>query len=123
MMKIRKEWTHSTCPLCGAPEETTEHVLLCQAVSATKIWDNSMSKLDDWLTSQKTEPSLQRHILGHLRSWRKGQQHQRPTAHRYHLTQAVIIQNQIGWYNFLLGRTSHHFQQAQQAPSAFSLAT
>jgi predicted RNA-binding Zn-ribbon protein involved in translation (DUF1610 family) len=36
-MKLRQEWTHSTCPQCGGPEETTEHMFRCPAEQAQEM--------------------------------------------------------------------------------------
>ena len=54
-MKLRQEWTHSTCPQCGAPEETTELVCKCPAEKAQEMWKISMTKLEDHLKAKDTE--------------------------------------------------------------------
>ena len=72
MMLKRQHWNHSRCPLCGAEEETTKHVLQCPDIRAQKTWRISLGKLKIWMELQNTHPALQRHILKHLRASKPG---------------------------------------------------
>jgi hypothetical protein len=112
MMKIRKEWTHNKCPLCGLQEETTVHVLHC--AKATAIWNQTLEKLKLWTEEQNTEPSLSKAIIINLQQWRENI----PNNNRKHKTalqQSLSQQNGMGWYSFILGRHTKGFEHIQQA--------
>jgi hypothetical protein len=110
MMKIRKEWAHSTCPLCGNQEETTTHVLQC--TEATRIWNITLGALNTWLEEQSTEPSLQAAIIYHLQSWRQSS-HTTGGQNKPNLHKTLSHQNGLGWYNFILGRHAKGFEDIQ----------
>ena len=111
MMKIRKEWSHNKCPLCGQQEETTLHVLQC--TKASNIWNQTLANLRIWMEEQSTEPTLREVILTNLQKWRQAT----PSLSRHNKTaihHSLLQQNDIGWYSFLLGRHAKGFEQIQQ---------
>jgi hypothetical protein len=112
MMKLRKEWTHNRCPLCGIQEETTIHVLRC--AKATTTWSLTMEKLKLWMEEQQTDPYLGKAIISHLQHWRDDTPHDNRNYRRT-LRQALLQQQEVGWYSFILGRHSKDFQHIQQA--------
>ena len=114
MMLKRHHWNHSRCPLCGAEEETTKHVLRCPDIRAQKTWRISLGKLKIWMELQNTHPALQRHILKHLQAWHDQVQLQPRREAIGRLAQALSTQDNIGWFNFLLGRTTTLFAEIQQ---------
>jgi hypothetical protein len=110
MMKIRKEWSHNKCPLCGQQEETTLHVIQC--TRATNIWNQTLAELRIWLDEQSTEPTLLEAIITNLQKWRQNtpdfNRNTKPALH-----QTLLQQNDIGWYSFILGRHAKGFERIQ----------
>ena len=47
MMKLWKQRVIDNCPRCGAPKETSSHVLLCRCDSTNSIWDLKLKSLED----------------------------------------------------------------------------
>jgi predicted RNA-binding Zn-ribbon protein involved in translation (DUF1610 family) len=114
MIKLTQEWTHSTCPQCGAPEETTEHVCQCPAEQTQEMWKLTMKKLEDHMKAKDTEPAMQRRIMMHLESWHDMSPPTRNGNSHRQLAEALEAQTGIGWRNFLLGRTAKQLEEWQQ---------
>jgi hypothetical protein len=112
MMKIRKEWTHNKCPLCGQQEETTVHVLRC--TEATGVWRQTLEALKIWLEEQRTEPALQEAIIFNLQQWRQNSSNTNRNKNSA-LQQTLLQQSEMGWYSFILGRHSKGFESIQHA--------
>ena len=50
VMKRRREWATSECPLCHTKEEDHEHVLQCSSITTTDNFTNVYGKLEEWIT-------------------------------------------------------------------------
>jgi hypothetical protein len=60
------EWKYqaaATCPRCPYEQETTLHVQQCQGYAATTSFNQSMEKLQTFLTNKNTRPDLQDAII------------------------------------------------------------
>jgi len=66
----RKYQDHSQCPRCGQTDETTQHIIQCQATSATTEWNIHITSLSNWLTKYRTNTFLHTAILQRLQEWR-----------------------------------------------------
>ena len=64
---------------------------------------------------QKTHPGLRRHILSSIRAWHRNGTHNPRRAQQGSLALALTMQDNIGWYNFLLGRVAKPFEEIQHA--------
>ena len=62
-MKIRKQRLVSNCPRCGAPNETSTHILKCESKTAKATWDKSLEKLGEWLKHSRACPDIVSLIL------------------------------------------------------------
>ena len=114
MMKIWGFQDHEECPRCSVAQEDPVHILACPALSTSVIWNTSLVKLQTWMESTKTMPALQEAILMRLRQW-KGETNDNPQwTTRYGLREAIRCQDELGWYNFLMGRISLHWKAVQQ---------
>ena len=114
MMKLWGFQDHEECPRCPEPREVAQHVLSCPAPSTPLIWEKSMSNLRMWMESTNTMPELQDAIITRLRQW-KGLTRKNPTWPTLHgLRIAVAHQDELGWYNFLMGRISIEWKAVQQ---------
>ena len=102
----RKEWDHNLCPLCGAVEETTVHMMKCPHRGARDTWKIAIERLDEHMSSQHTAPDLQRAIISHLQSWQTDTPCPTSTQNNRGLRIAMMDQDRIGWYNFQLGRVA-----------------
>ena len=74
-----------------------------------------MTKLDEWMKLQETEPDMHKHLLGHLQNWRKDRRYHMGWAMSPLLIRAMRQQTEIGWYNFILGRHHLSFEAIQHA--------
>lgn len=103
---------HADCPRCQAPE-TAVHVLRCRDPRAVTVWDTTLSKLESWMMKKRTNPDLQRAILQRLREWHSDSPFG-PIPWDCTFKDAFKNQDAIGWYPFLLGHVSYHWQGVQQ---------
>ena len=114
-MFLRKEWDHNRCIQCGKEEETTVHMVKCNHLdSANETWKEAMTRLEEHLKKQKTDPDLTAEILAALNHWRSGKQRTRSRQLHTQLRRALEEQDKIGWYNFQLGRISKRLTAYQQ---------
>ena len=64
-----------------------------------------------------TAPEIRKHVLQRILFWRKWQHHIAPNSPQpdlFGVHEAVKDQDRIGWYNFLLGRLSTKWSDAQE---------
>ncbi len=115
MMKIRKEWTHDKCPLCLDDNETNEHVLLCQDPRTLLHWETVAEKLDKDMQNMTTAPTIRRTIMRKIHKWRNRQPTAVNVSDEYGERDAALVQDRIGWTNFMLGRMASEWASAQQA--------
>jgi hypothetical protein len=91
-------------------------ILNCPAPSARDCWNTTLVSLEGWMTKQHTMPELTTVIIHSLHAWRSP--HVRPssrsTTGRYGIKNALLAQNMIGWYSFLMGKVSLRWQDVQQ---------
>ena len=105
--------SHSTCPRCGEPQETTAHVLQCKDESACILWGKEIDKLKNWMLSNKVNPTLCHQIIANLNAWKY------KTPKNHHLPQhqilwkAILHQDQIGWKQFIEGFWSQYWRECQ----------
>jgi hypothetical protein len=117
MMHIWQFQDHAECPRCPEPLEDPPHILTCPAPSAHLCWTTALTGLEGWMTKQHTMPELQSALLKCLHEWRHPNPHRRSRSSitsRYGLRAAVLEQDSIGWYNFLMGRPSARWSEVQQ---------
>ena len=115
MMKIRKEWTHDKCPICLDDNETNEHVLLCQDPRALLNWETLAAKLDKDMQNMTTAPTIRRTIMRKIHKWRNKHSPALNVTDEYGEHEAALVQDRIGWTNFMLGRMANEWASAQQA--------
>ena len=108
-----KNQDHEECPLCKE-RETPEHILRCKDRRARQVWDEAITKLDDWMSKTRTNPEMQEAIIRTLRLWHRGKPIPR-APWLCEFRQALQSQHSIGWYPFLMGHVSIHWQSAQQS--------
>jgi hypothetical protein len=123
MEKIRGNQDHDECPRCGQFEDTP-HVVRCKGPGADVIFELSVQKLEIVMGDKFTAPEITAAIGKRIRQWRKhstGQIIDQATPlPRYYRNDefgtkaALDEQDKIGWYNFLLGRLSTKWMDAQQ---------
>lgn len=101
------------CPRCKKPEETATHILLCNAPSATQLWEDELDRLKGWFRCHDTAPQIMNAVLHNLVKWKKVGG---IFPHHYadNRTRTVIRdQNTIGWNHFMLGRFSYGWKILQ----------
>jgi hypothetical protein len=114
MMKLWGFQEHEDCPRCPVGQENPLHVLLCPALSTSIIWNTTLSKLQTWMTSASTMPALQDAIITRLRQWKGDTVASPQWSTRYGLRNAILQQDELGWYNFLMGRIGLQWKAVQQ---------
>lgn len=114
--KMMRRWgfrKDGRCPRCKAPEETSLHVLECKAKSAVDEWETQIGHLENWLNSQRTNKDISNAIIYNLQKWRKAGN---IFPHHYQdetIRAAIKEQKDIGWENFMVGRLSTKWGEAQ----------
>jgi hypothetical protein len=114
MMKIREQWPHDLCPLCLTPNETVTHVLHCPDPRARLQWIRSTDKFCVLMNTIKTDPDIAKAIRTRLASLRSNRQYTLPQLLPEAVKQAVYDQDSIGWTQFLRGRLSKKWEDAQE---------
>ena len=79
---------------------------------ATATWTNLVETLRQWMVKHQTPHLMRSAILQRLTEWRNDRPFQPLLLHTDLLRQAFAQQDQIGWWNFLLGRHSPLFTSA-----------
>ena len=75
-----------------------------------------MKELATWLANNQTEEELGRAIIARLNQWHNNPINIQPLNIVSPSVAATIKQQDaIGWYQFLLGRTSYKFAETQDA--------
>jgi len=105
----RKYQDHSQCPRCGQTDETTQHIIQCQATSATTEWNIRITSLSNWLTKYRTNTSLHTAIRQRLQEWRNSSPRRGISGPRK-IRETIERQDDIGWWSFLLGRVDKSFE-------------
>jgi hypothetical protein len=108
---------------CGQFEDTP-HVVRCKGPGADVIFELSVQKLEIVMGDKFTAPEITAAIGKRIRQWRKHSTGQiidqatpLPRCYRndeFGTKAALDEQDKIGWYNFLLGRLSTKWMDAQQ---------
>ena len=114
---IRGNQDHADCPRCGHTNESTRHVVECKGSGADLTYSSALNNLEKTLSTLDTYPPIATAIITRLRQWRIYGDHQLPPLRQrniYGSHHAVIDQDKIGWYNFLLGRLSKKWSDSQQ---------
>jgi hypothetical protein len=117
MMQIWKVQDHAECPRCPKQDEDPPHILNCPSLSATLHWEKALTVLEVWMTAHHTMPELMTALLRCLHEWK----HPNPSRRfvraaitmRYGLWAAILEQDDIGWYNFLMRRASVWWRDVQ----------
>ncbi len=113
---LRGNQDHDECPRCGS-SESSRHVVECKGTGTDLTFTLALQKLETGLTEIDTAPHLLKAILTRLQQWRRHGDHALPrfTGYDQWGTQhAVREQDNVGWYQLLLGRISKKWSDAQQ---------
>jgi hypothetical protein len=114
VMKYRKEWSHSKCPRCETPIETTSHVWTCQHPEVKEIWSNAMDDLRTWLLSKRTNMAVTDAIIDRLLAWQSGEPPPPLQSRLLGLAAAIAEQDDIGWNSAFEGRWSTKWIEIQE---------
>ena len=115
--KMMKKWNYrlvDNCPRCGAPGESTTHILKCRAASAEIQWGKSMMELSKWLEENNTCPDISKFLVQALDQWRSGEEVTRPKSPMFDGMRDIFYsQNTIGWRPFIGGCISYMWVRVQ----------
>ena len=111
--------THS-CPVCSAALEDQNHLFTCLNEGANKVFIKGVDEMEQLLEEKDTAPALQRAIIGSMKGvWDRN--HLYPSTYwqaqfgrSFSLQSIVSDQVDIGWINFLSGRWSVKWKEAQK---------
>ena len=110
-MQRWKQQDHSNCPRCHQPQEDAIHILTCQHISATGVWDTSILDLHNWMLNSKGHPELCSVLCSSLTSWRNN------TPFDIHISDIMrtttIDQHQLGWERLFYGIWSNGWVAVQ----------
>ena len=104
-MRRRKQYVHDNCPRCNAPLEHLVHILTCPHPEVRTIISDLLIKLEAWFAQEDTYPSLTPILIASIRSWLLDPYGDEPAFlwPSPLLCEAIITQQQVGWYAFLMG--------------------
>jgi len=111
MMRRMGYWSSSKCQGCEhlypdrEVEETTKHMLVCQAKKMVDSYEDSISEISTWLDKVDTEPALARCIVEYLAT-RGGNGFANLDNFVPSLLHVAADQDSIGWYNFMEGKVA-----------------
>lgn len=112
-MKLRGEWEDDKCPCCDEVERT-KHVVVCPDPRRHDVWMDALESLEAWFGETKTDPAISRCILETLiprTPTHFNNSHVDPSD--LFLRAAAEDQDEIGWMNFVEGRISCKWREAQ----------
>ena len=113
MVRWKKRKTDN-CPRCKAPKEDKTHIIKCPDPEATKLFDEKMTELNEWLDNQETEIGIQTIIIDRLKNWRNNTQCDNEDLDPNDpLTPAVLEQDEIGWESAFTGLWAKGWAEAQ----------
>ena len=67
-----KQRSTAACPRCGTSPEDKVHILQCPQEEATAQWNEALESLQQWMTSEKSDPILTAELIQGLKTWRSG---------------------------------------------------
>ena len=115
MMKIWGKRISSACPRCNTAIEDNNHILRCKAVGAVKVWDESKSKLNDYLDYTNTCPDLALLIINIIDNWKRGTAIQLQEGELFDgIKDLFRAQMSVGWRLFLDGCLTYQWSIIQQ---------
>ena len=118
-MMYRKEWDTDLCPLCNCVRETTIHHSVCRNEEITDLRMNRILQLQKWMKNNRTALQIIETITLAVVAGQNATftEMLRETDAIDGVTTLVIEaaneQGEIGWHNFLKGRISSKWRQAQ----------
>ena len=114
MMKRWKQQSSSKCPRCAEEVEDARHVWKCNGDGVQSTWDISIRKLRSWMSAQKTQPNLADVVCDRLTAWRLGSNPTVSVLPFLGLSEAVQLQDRVGWQAFLEGLPVRQWAEVQQ---------
>ena len=94
--------SHSNCPRCNLTNEDTSHVIQCEIVGATLLWEEEINSLQKWMENHGGDPVLTNTICGSLKSWRNHRPLPSVNTSEYLINEAIYKQDTIGWRSFTI---------------------
>ena len=102
LVKYRHQ-THSRCPRCNEDNEDVAHILQCNHNSAKALWDQEVTKLQQWMIENDGEPNMVQAIIENINAWRSQYPYPATRYDNRTLRSAIRHQDEIGWQNFIEG--------------------
>ena len=114
VMKRRREWATSECPLCHTDEEDHEHVLQCRSITTTDNFTDAYGKLEEWIT-KTSSTDIAEAIWVLISDYRDKDASNIIYPHWPDtVREAVVVQRQLGPRSFIEGIHATHWVRAQQ---------
>jgi hypothetical protein len=113
MLQWYRHQSHSDCPRCGIPGETTAHIIQCQDNGAKILWATEVQKIERWMTDNDGHPEMTQIICSILRNWQSLRGSMNPEPEERTLILALHQQQRIGWFNFIQGFFSMQWRICQ----------
>jgi len=106
--------TDAKCPRCGEETETTYHVLQCNHPAAVNRWNDGLRQAKKWMNIElSTNPLITDAILHGIHNWKT--QSTGTEDWNRDTRDASTEQQDIGWWNMLMGLHSNKWQLIQQS--------
>ena len=112
-MKIRSQGKEDCrCPNCNQLQEDAAHLMVCPCPKRTKLLEESVDHLMDWMKSHHTEPVLAKVVCYYLRG--RGRRKFRAPMLPHHLHKLAVAQDRIGYRHFTEGKVAKEFRAHQR---------
>ena len=121
-MARRKEWNNPRCPRCGYHGEDSNHVVVCPDTVARKMYHRAILEFQEKLENLQTHhliiSTMTLALFGGEQSFfcdmvKIDKSFNRDPVQRM-IASATLEQDSIGWHNFVEGKISNKWAQAQE---------
>ena len=115
----RTYYEDSSCPRCGASNEDFLHVIQCQDLDATTLWNKLFPKIEKWIR-QNTSEELGEATRQCLDCWRENLPV--PICDTWSVATRKVMEAQaaLGWSSFMFGRLTPECNIATTCTDAFN---
>ncbi len=102
------------CPSCMVADERCAHILLCPEAGRVENLMNSIAILDQWLTTENTDPELHACLIEYARSRGAAQMYELARPYSAKLARFGKNQDLIGWRRFMEGMVANGAMEIQE---------
>jgi len=112
-LKHWKRTDDARCPNCNTLEEDAGHLMVCRSQDRSRLLEEHVVAIDEWMKSHFTEPLLQQLVTQYFRG-RGTRKFRKLDGHSYKTASLAEAQDKIGWRHFTEGKIALRFRVIQR---------